>query len=97
MAMAYFKPATDLIFKSVVAIRAKIWKMAQDKCFDGLCIDLSDVQHCDSAGLALLLEAKKLCVHYGKSFLVKGSSVETQSLAEFCGVKSILSEHEQMH
>ncbi|HAT8225350.1 TPA: sulfate transporter, partial [Legionella pneumophila] len=43
-----------------------------------------------SAGLALIIEARKLCKQNNKVFEVIGISPETQSLAEFCGVKTIL-------
>jgi phospholipid transport system transporter-binding protein len=85
-----FKPGTELTFNSVIAIRgnlAKVLKTDQNEIF---CLDLSDVVHCDSAGLALLIEAKKLCNQYGKMFQVVGVPAKTQSLAEFCGVNDVL-------
>ena len=53
-------------------------------------LDLSDVTHCDSAGMALLIEARKLCKKNNKIFEIIGMSSEIQSLADFCGVKEIL-------
>lgn len=85
-----FKPGSELTFKSVVSVRAKLYKALMDDTSNRFCLDLSEVQHCDSAGLALLIEARKLCKQGNKSFEVVGISPETQSLAEFCGVKSIL-------
>ncbi|KTD30823.1 putative anti-sigma-B factor antagonist (Anti-anti-sigma-B factor) [Legionella moravica] len=85
-----FKPGSELTFKSVVSVRAKLFKALMDDAATTFCLDLSDVRHCDSAGLALLIEARKLCMHRNKMFEVIGISPETQSLAEFCGVKSIL-------
>ena len=85
-----FKPGPELTFKSVVSIRAKLFKALMEDTSTAFCLDLSDVTHCDSAGLALLIEARKLCKHNNKIFEVIGISPETQSLAEFCGVKSIL-------
>lgn len=86
----YFKPDCDLTFKSVISVRSKLVKALTDGDSDKFCLDLSEVTHCDSAGLALLIEARKLCKHSNKIFEVTGISSETQSLAEFCGVKSIL-------
>jgi len=54
------------------------------------CLDLTEVIHCDSAGLALLIEAKKLCKQHNKNFKVVGISTTTLSLAAFCGVNDIL-------
>jgi phospholipid transport system transporter-binding protein len=88
--LIYFKPGTELTFKTVLSIRAKLYKEIIDNRCDKFGLDLSDVIHCDSAGLALLIEARKLCKRYNKVFEVIGMSLETQSLAEFCGVKSIL-------
>lgn len=85
-----FKPGPILTFKSVVSVRAKLFKALMDDTSNRFCLDLSDVTHCDSAGLALLIEARKLCQQSNKIFEVIGISPETLSLAEFCGVKSIL-------
>lgn len=85
-----FKPGSELTFKSVVSVRAKLYKALMNDTSNRFCLDLSDVTHCDSAGLALLIEAKKLCKNSNKILEVIGISPETQSLAEFCGVESIL-------
>ncbi|CEG56346.1 STAS domain-containing protein [Legionella fallonii] len=85
-----FKPSSSLTFESVISIRAALYKALKEVDGDKFCLDLSDVTHCDSAGLALLIEARKLCKQNNKMFQVIGISPETRSLAEFCGVKSIL-------
>lgn len=85
-----FKPGTELTFKSVVSIRARLYKELMSNTSATFCLDLTDVIQCDSAGLALLIEARKLCKHSNKLFEVIGLSADTQSLAEFCGVKTIL-------
>ncbi|QMT60737.1 MULTISPECIES: STAS domain-containing protein [unclassified Legionella] len=85
-----FKPGVDLTFKSVVAVRAKLYQALMENKTDRFSLDLSDVKHCDSAGLALLIEARKLCKKNNKFFEIIGMPIETQSLVEFCGVKGIL-------
>ncbi|KTD58842.1 anti-anti-sigma factor [Legionella sainthelensi] len=90
MNRVHFKPDVDLTFKSVVEVRAKLYQALIDDKSDLFTLDLSNVKHCDSAGLALLIEARKLCKKSNKAFEVIGMPAETQSLAEFCGVKSIL-------
>ena len=90
MDATYFKPEDPLTFKSVVSIRAKLYKALMEDETGRFCLDLSAVTHCDSAGLALLIEAKKLCKQSKKTFEMVGVSSKTQSLAEFCGVKNIL-------
>lgn len=85
-----FKPGTELTFNTVVAIRDKLSKVLKTESNKQFCLDLSEVIHCDSAGLALLIEAKKLCKHYNKSFKVVGVSSKIQSLSEFCRVNDVL-------
>jgi phospholipid transport system transporter-binding protein len=57
---------------------------------DGINMDLSDVRHCDSAGLALLIEAKRLSAGRNKTCTIQNIPKTVQSLAEFYGVHSIL-------
>ncbi|KTD06475.1 anti-anti-sigma factor [Legionella gratiana] len=90
MNKVYFKPEVDLTFKSVVEVRAKLCHAFMEDKSDLFTLDLSNVRHCDSAGLALLIEARRLCKKNQKAFEVIGMPAETRSLAEFCGVKSIL-------
>ena len=90
MNTTYFKPGTELTFNSVVAIRNKLFKLLKTDSNEIFCLDLTEVIHCDSAGLALLIEAKKLCKQHNKNFKVVGISTKTQSLAAFCGVNDIL-------
>lgn len=90
MERVHFKPGSELTFKSVVSVRAQLFKALMEETSDCFCLDLSEVKHCDSAGLALLIEARKLCKRSNKRFEVIGISAETQSLAEFCGVDGIL-------
>ena len=90
MEKIHFKPGTELTFKTAVSVRAKLYKALMDDTHRQFCLDLSDVKHCDSAGLALLIEARKLCKQSNKTFEVIGLSSDMQSLAEFCGVESIL-------
>lgn len=90
MKTTYFKPGTELTFHSVVAIRESLFKNLKADRNEVFCLDLSDVSHCDSAGLALLIEVKKLCKQHNKIFKVVEVPSRTRSLAEFCGVNNIL-------
>jgi phospholipid transport system transporter-binding protein len=85
-----FKPVNELTFMSVVSVRADLSKALMNDDSDRFCLDLSEVTYCDSAGLALLIEARKLCLRANKMFEVTGLSSDMLSLAEFCGVQSIL-------
>lgn len=90
MNKVYFKPGVELTFKTVVAVRAKLYQALMENKSGLFSLDLSDVKHCDSAGLALLIEARKLCKKNSKAIEIIGMPMHTQHLAEFCGVKGIL-------
>lgn len=90
MSTVDFKPGTELTFKSVVDVRAKLYQALMSEGASQFNLDLSEVVCCDSAGMALLIEAKKLCKKNKKNFEIIGMSPETRSLAEFCGVKHLL-------
>lgn len=85
-----FKPGKELNFNSVVSERAKLYEALMAHQGDVFGLDLCEVVHCDSAGLALLIEARKLCVRANKQLEVIGLSPQMLSLAEFCGVTPIL-------
>lgn len=85
-----FKPSRELIFATVQLDRERLLKLLQDMQTISVCLDLSEVSLCDSAGLALLIEAKRLCKQYDKTLAIKGISKEISALAEFCGVDAML-------
>lgn len=85
-----FKPGKELTFKSVLTVRELLHVALKRETATIFCIDLSEVHQCDSAGLALLIEARKLCAKNQKHLQVIGFSKKTHSLAEFCGVDSLL-------
>jgi phospholipid transport system transporter-binding protein len=55
-----------------------------------LCLDLSEVTHCDSAGLALLIEAKRLCFEQNKVCKIESMPKAIFALAEFYGMVVLL-------
>ncbi len=85
-----FKPSNGLTFHTVQADINRLRLYLQDERMTSVQIDLSQVNQCDTAGLALLIEAKKLCRQYNKSFLINQMSKEIEALANFCGVQGIL-------
>ena len=90
MSITYFKPGTRLTFSSVTGVRERLLKALKADKNAIFCLDLNEVTHCDSAGLALLIEAKRLCKKKNKVFKVIAVPPNTLSLAEFCGVGSLL-------
>ena len=55
-------------------------------------IDLHDVKQCDSAGLALLIEAKRMASVKNKLLKIVGGSQRLVALAKFCGVEVVLND-----
>lgn len=84
------KPVERLTFETVVDSRLDFFKQLMSDNTGTICLDLSSVRQCDSAGLALLIEAKKLCKQHNKTFEIREMSDKTRALAEFCGVESLL-------
>lgn len=84
------KPVEHLTFDTVVLNRSNFFKQLMSDKTGNICLDLSAVTQCDSAGLALLIEAKKLCRQYNKRFEILQMPDKTRALAEFCGVESLL-------
>lgn len=85
-----FKPSHELTFDTVQLDRKKLLQYIQTMIESVVCLDLSHVRLCDSAGLALLIDAKRMCRQYNKQFKLIGMPEVICALAEFCGVKAIL-------
>ncbi len=88
--ITYFNPGKQLTFASVESVHHQFCDLVAKDTNDTICVDLSDVGLCDSAGLALLIEISKLCSVHQKSFQTKGASNTLNALAEFCGVYTFL-------
>ena len=85
-----FKPSENMTFQTVQGDCQKLVKFCSEAQGKVLMIDLSKVRHCDSAGLALLIEAKRLSIAHDKTCEITGISDAIKSLAEFCGVGAML-------
>ena len=90
MSEQIFKPSHDLIFDTVNSDSLRLNKMLKDNNTTSICLDLSDVRVCDSAGLALLIEAQRLSRKYDKILTIKQISKQIIALAKFCGVENML-------
>ena len=84
------QPSTRLTFDTVESDRKRLLKHVQLPAVKNVCLDLSQVEQCDSAGLALLIELKRLCMQFDKPFKIEGMPSAIHDLAEFCGVDMIL-------
>jgi phospholipid transport system transporter-binding protein len=87
-----FKPSHELTFETVQLDSQRLLKLLRETTTTGIRLDLCEVVQCDSAGLALLIEAKRLCKQHGKSLIIEGIPNVISALAEFCGVETMLDE-----
>src|SRR3990167_1932852 len=89
--VTYFKFSSELSFNTVTSVRDRLLDCLRQNKSKLLCLDFSAVKHCDSAGLALLIEAKRLCTAHDQQFTMDAVPKEVKALIEFCGVQTILS------
>lgn len=85
-----FKPSTQMSFTTVEEDRVRLFAYCNDLSSPVLTLDLSAVTHCDSAGLAFLIEAKRLAQVQQKKCCIESMPKSIHALAEFCGVDKIL-------
>ncbi len=85
-----FKPANELTFDTVLLDSQRLLKLVRDDKATSIRLNLGEVQECDSAGLALLIEAKRLCKQFNKKLTLVGMPKSIAALAEFCGVEKML-------
>ena len=85
-----FHPEKLLTFETATAEMTRFLKMLKAHPSAAFELDLSQVEHCDSAGLALLLEVKRVCTLKQVTLSFKHFPKAVTSLATFVGVKEIL-------
>jgi phospholipid transport system transporter-binding protein len=85
-----FKPTKDLTFETVQQEGKRFLKLLNDVKTNKMRLDLSGVEHCDSAGLAMLIEVKRMCHQSNKALVIEGMPKVIGALADFCGVKTML-------
>ena len=90
MSERLFNPSDQLTFDTVQKDSQRLIILLQDSQTTSLRLDLHDVVQCDSAGLALLIETKRLCNRYRKALIIEGLPKAIAGLAEFCGVETML-------
>jgi phospholipid transport system transporter-binding protein len=91
MTECVFKPSNVLTFETVQDDSIRLEKLlSQQSELTRLRFNLAEVTHCDSTGLALLLEAKRYCNQHQLEFLMEHMSASLRSLAEFCGLNTVL-------
>ncbi len=85
-----YQPMDDLTFHTIVEKRKAFHKHLLEDTSGIICLDLSAIKRCDTAGLAFLIEAKKLCKKHQKHFEIESMSDKMRTLAKFCGLEALL-------
>ena len=92
-----FKPSSELTFATVQLDCKRFLSLVKgSEQTVTIRFDLHEVTECDSAGLALIIEAKRLCKLYNKCLHIVGVPKVIYALAEFCGLKTILGNEEDV-
>ena len=84
------RSAGELTFDTVQSDLRRLLAFIRGVDAPAVYIELSSVTVCDSAGLAMLLELKRLSAHENKRILFNGLPRCIEGLAEFCGVDLLL-------
>lgn len=85
-----YKPSRKLNFDTAKHNSDRLTKLFRDHRATCVRLDLKDVDQCDSAGLAWLIEAKRLSKKHQKGLVIEGLPTQIAILAEFCGVEDVL-------
>ncbi|MDF1758848.1 MAG: STAS domain-containing protein [Legionellaceae bacterium] len=85
-----FKLSADLTVHTVKLERDRLLLGIKEAKIKKLRLDLSEVNRCDSAGVALLIEIKRVCDKKNIDYSFYAVPKEVHSLAEFCGIDGIL-------
>jgi phospholipid transport system transporter-binding protein len=88
--MANYKPSSNLSFETVEQERTKLIQFIEDKDNASIRLDLSELNQCDSAGLALIFDIQKICKKLGKEMSIEQMPMDTKNLAAFYGVQNLL-------
>lgn len=88
----YFKPVNQLTFETVTADRLRLIDLLRSEQLDEIHCDLSDVTVCDSAGLALLIDIRRLCLKYHAKLVLQPIPEDVRALAIVYGVEQIFYE-----
>lgn len=86
-----FSPQKQLVFETVSADLARFNMHLATEANTEILFDLYEVETCDTAGLALLIEAKRLGAVKNRDVHFKNMSDTMLALATFCGVADLFS------
>lgn len=89
-----FVPATELTFATVSEDKLRLSAFLASLKKQVWVFDLERVTTCDSAGLALLIHAKRMSQHVKCPCVFTGISPAVRALIQFCGVDMFILEKE---
>lgn len=88
--MQTFKPSHHLTFETIIENKRRLHAFLNEVQDRTWCFDLCQVEACDSAGIALLIDAKRLSQRGSRICQFEGASSAIHALIEFCGVEHVL-------
>lgn len=92
---SYFKPSQNLTFATVTAQRAQFAALLETERAASIYCDLTDVRLCDSAGLAFLIDARRICQSQQSTLVIEHASLDILALAKLYGIEKILDNDEE--
>jgi phospholipid transport system transporter-binding protein len=87
--MLSFKPSDTLTCDTVSSNITRFIRLISGASSTDVVFDVHDVKHCDSAGLALLIEARRLCETQQCRLSIEGLSKNMLDLATFYHVDAL--------
>ncbi len=87
--MVRFLPTETLTVDTVSSDLNRFLELIHTNPEAEIVFDLTHVLQCDTAGLALLIEAKRLCALQQSKLKVANMPDETLKLATFCGLEHL--------
>lgn len=93
---SYFKLPASLTFDTVTVHRSRFKELLEAEQSLSIRCDLSEVHTCDSAGLAFLIDARRLCRHQNTQLVIENASVDILALAKLYGLEKILENEEDL-
>lgn len=88
--MQSFIPSKNMVFATVETDKVRLRQFLSHFDEKEWQFDLSEVNLCDSAGVALLIEAERLSKHKDLQCHFYGATAAMKSLIQFCGVEKVL-------
>ncbi len=85
-----FEVSSSLGFDTVQQESLRFKQLLKDKSVTHIKFALQGVEHCDSAGVALLIDIKRQAQRHKKNVVFDQLSKPIVAMATFCGVEGLL-------